>query len=601
MNNALLFGDYVSSAVIVFRGFGVNGYRSFGGKSLQRVATLDKVTLLAGQNNSGKSNALRAFSEILPKIVSRQPLTSVFADPRATPKGWAATNTVKVAIGLDLNIVISALERAQSITRMLAVRELLSSEAFSAGYDNVVWFEADIAENGRLDYSLDAFNSLPALHSASAYEIQTVLAVFGGRATGRPSADFAGFIEAIDPTQFVPPIEAIAAARQLTAQSEAGPYPLDVQLRNGSGLIQGLARLQNPDDSDRELDEPKFEGIQRFVRDVLEDSTAALQVNFGASELSVRIRGSYTPLRALGSGIEQLILIAAAATITNDSLITIEEPELFLHPSLQRKLVDYLARETTNRYLMSTHSAHILNAELAAISHVRVIDGFTEIIPAELPPQIATLVAELGYRASDLVQSNFVVWVEGPSDRTYLRKWLKETTPQLDEGAHFTIMFYGGALLNHLTAEDAEVTEFINLHRINRNMAIVIDSDAGPGKRPLDINPTKQRVAGEMSDSDQMAWITQGYTIENYVSPELLQSAMQSLYPGREIPVSADVRVSPVKYIESSLPGLRISKTLLAAKVVELADGVGEPWALDVAGKIEELARRIATANSLKI
>ena len=586
----------------MFRGFGVRGYRSFGGPSIQRIGIGGKVTLLAGQNNSGKSNALRAFGEILPKLPTRQPLSSVFSDPRATPSGWAVENSVQLAIGLDLDLLLAVLEKQRSVSTTVEIRALLSGHAFSAGYENVVWFEANFAENGRLEYSLDAVRSLPELHSRSTYEIQVVIDAYGTGVTGRADIDFTTFIETINPIQYIPNVESIAAARQLTSSPDGtGVASLDVQLRDGSGLIRGLAQLQNPNDADRKRDEPRFNGIVAFIRDVLEDPTADLQVNFNASELSVRVRGDFTPLRALGSGIEQLILIAAASTITNDSLITIEEPELFLHPTLQRKLVDYLARETTNRYLMSTHSAHILNAELAAISHVRVVDGYTEIVPAALPPQIATLVAELGYRASDLVQSNFVVWVEGPSDRTYLRKWLKETAPHLDEGAHFTIMFYGGALLNHLTAEDAEVTEFINLHRINRNMAIVIDSDAGPGKGPLDINLTKQRVAREMSDSDQMAWITQGYTIENYVSPELLQSAIQSLYPGHEIPISPDIRTSPVRYVESSVPGLRISKTLLAAKVVEMADGLSEPWALDATGKIRDLARHIASANSLQI
>ena len=61
----------------------------------------------------------------------------------------------------------------------------------------------------------------------------------------------------------------------------------------------------------------------------------------------------------------------------------------------------------------------------------------------------------LGYRASDLLQANAIVWVEGPSDRIYLLHWLREVAPDLVEGVDFSIAFYGGALLKRLSgAED---------------------------------------------------------------------------------------------------------------------------------------------------
>src|SRR4051812_41332988 len=40
-------------------GFGFRGFRSFYGPDIQFLDPLEKVTLIAGQNNSGKSNILR--------------------------------------------------------------------------------------------------------------------------------------------------------------------------------------------------------------------------------------------------------------------------------------------------------------------------------------------------------------------------------------------------------------------------------------------------------------------------------------------------------------------------------------------------------------
>ncbi len=49
--------------------------------------------------------------------------------------------------------------------------------------------------------------------------------------------------------------------------------------------------------------------------------------------------------------------------------------------------------------------------------------------------------------------------------------------PDLREGIHYSIMFYGGRLLNHLSADDPDITEFIKLRRLNRHLAVVMDSD----------------------------------------------------------------------------------------------------------------------------
>lgn len=134
----------------------------------------------------------------------------------------------------------------------------------------------------------------------------------------------------------------------------------------------------------------------------------------------------------------------------------------------------------------------MLDAAYASISAVRQFNGASQVTAVLTPQEVAAIGAELGLRASDLVQSNAVVWVEGPSDRVYMKAWLAEIAPELIEGVHFSLLFYGGALLRHLSPDDPAVADFISLPRVNRNFWVVMDSDRTSEDQAL--GETKVRV-----------------------------------------------------------------------------------------------------------
>ena len=137
----------------------------------------------------------------------------------------------------------------------------------------------------------------------------------------------------------------------------------------------------------------------------------------------------------------EVITLAVAATVLDGTLLCLEEPELHLHPLLQKKLMKYLSAETNNHYLISTHSAHLLDTPGAHIFHVRLVDGKTLVENVSTSHAISSVCDDLGYRPSDLLQSNCIIWVEGPSDRIYLNHWIHAIDSSLLEGIHYSIMF----------------------------------------------------------------------------------------------------------------------------------------------------------------
>lgn len=238
-----------------------------------------------------------------------------------------------------------------------------------------------------------------------------------------------------------------------------------------------------------------------------------------------------------GSGLKTVICVLSYLILLphlhrnnlENHIFAFEELENSLHPALLRKLNDYIYKKAVENnfiYFLTTHSSVLIDQfskqNDAQIIHLTQQNGITTCTTAKTYFENNGILDDLDVRASDLLQANGIIWVEGPSDRIYLNKWIDLwSNGSLKEGSQYQIIFYGGRLLSHLSADVPEdVDASISILNTNRNALIVIDSD----KNNLgdSINSTKTRIQDEFTSFGGKCWITQGKEIENYTPSKIV-------------------------------------------------------------------------------
>ena len=279
------------------------------------------------------------------------------------------------------------------------------------------------------------------------------------------------------------------------------------------------------------------------------------------------------PLSSTGSGLKTVILVLLNLLTVNqnargDRYFCFEELENNLHPSLQRRLFQYLYRYSQDqgvKIVLTSHSSVAINVfsglEGNRIYHAQKNqDGVNELKCVMTTDEGRDLLADLGVKASDLFQANGIIWVEGPSDRIYIKAWLEALYPgEFIEDTHYQFLYYGGKLLSHYTAE--ETAEKINVMFTNMNSAIVIDSDRR--KEKVEEKKKKKRVRKEFNARGLFCWITEGKEIENYLSLGPLERSFGSKAPKAQV---GALELFP-EYIEKTYPKFKSCKVDFARVV----------------------------------
>ena len=132
-------------------------------------------------------------------------------------------------------------------------------------------------------------------------------------------------------------------------------------LRDGSNCIEQIAEWQ-------EQDSPKLEQLRRALRSLgLLSGVKASRLKSGLFEIRVLPHRGTTSmsLADVGFGVGQFLpILVADLQLPKNSTLTMSQPEIHLHPSVQADFADFMVRrmKTNNlRYVVETHSEYLIN------------------------------------------------------------------------------------------------------------------------------------------------------------------------------------------------------------------------------------------------
>ncbi|GAE02336.1 hypothetical protein CBO05C_2026 [Clostridium botulinum B str. Osaka05] len=392
--------------------------------------------------------------------------------------------------------------------------------------------------------------------------------------------------------------------------------------------------------------------IQKWLSEILMED---IKVNISA-EPSIRfevIRGNreiLLTLNELGTGVSQIFMILSYLFINKHRSmnIFIEEPECNLHPDAVIKSVEIFENEFKNDiFFITTHSSSLIDRINNKWSVHRVYRGENKqslIQTCKSVVQKYELLDELGIKASQLLQSNIIIWVEGPSDRIYLNKWISDISDRkFIEGIHYSYIMYGGANLKLYDIIGSD--EYINVISTSRYSYIVCDSDKKKENSKL-----KDRVKKILDSLEKLGqnrwntqknikdyikvWVTKGREIENYIPKKCFKEILSKdeftkkyFRKPEKVELEVDKNlIDGVEFIKydsfdeffskmykidgqqlSSQSDIKKISEHYSSKKVEIAKAVVENWNedyysenLDLIDKINELIVLINKANGIK-
>jgi hypothetical protein len=375
-------------------GIELRNFRSIGEEPII-LKPWNKCNVLIGQNNSGKSNVIKAVRRV----------SAVFTKDRS----GAPEDALHTLTEIDLHQRLSG--NAFKFRLYIGLDDSEDSELAELLENKTCYFDFSWVFRQKpevIDHSLayiDGFyraNKLLSLLTNRHFSSRVGPKAIQDTFTQHSERIWSVFRKALPFTYFIPEFRKMQPGEE---------YTLD-----GAKLTNLLRSWQHPDIG-KDEDRQKFDQVEGFLRHLLHLPHAELEVTSDGEPPTLIISNGdlRLPLSSYGTGVHELIILVTAVLSIENAICCIEEPEIHLHPRLQREFIEFITMETSNQYLISTHSPTFNNAinarEDVQVFHLQMENEATVGGPILKDTDCLTALHDLGVKASDLLQSNCIIWV----------------------------------------------------------------------------------------------------------------------------------------------------------------------------------------------
>jgi len=333
--------------------------------------------------------------------------------------------------------------------------------------------------------------------------------------------------------------------------------------------------------------------------------------------------GEELSISHLGDGMQTLIICLYPVFMEPEpALFFIEEPDTHLHPSMQRALLSALTSFPQHQFFLTTHSNHALDIahdydEVSIFRFTRndAAQSAREQFRIESTDRAnIALLQDLGARPSSVLLANTTIWVEGITDRLYLRMYMKkylsrlpESSPdrrmleRLREDFHYSFVEYQGAGLDHWAFEDSTSSDNrIAAPSVCATALVIADGD---------VERLEDRVNRLRAELGERFILLNSKEVENLLPEELLRRVVAQRL-GCEITEAAHIERSSYakanvklhEYLDAQMSaalkgksfslngGLR-RKTDFCREIVQLSESEDVTWTLPE--DVVDLCKRI--------
>jgi Predicted ATP-dependent endonuclease of the OLD family len=145
-------------------------------------------------------------------------------------------------------------------------------------------------------------------------------------------------------------------------------------------------------------------------------------------------------------------------------VVLLDEPELGLHPDLQRRFIEYLrklADEKNLQFFLATHSQVLLNYA-DTMTFFRITNTKGKRVTSKVPNEgIHVLMSDLGIRPSDVFNQDLCLLVEGSTDVVFFEHVIRTLYKKEFEKVAVGVIQYGGGSASGIANGTIDVSNIV--------------------------------------------------------------------------------------------------------------------------------------------